>query len=82
MKKRTLFLCAAFFALSTFSLMGCSEKKEETPGRTVSNANTQEDEIKRIQNNPNMPPQAKLAAIKGLKDAQNAAQKSQAASSR
>ena len=76
MKHRTMFLCAALLAISALSVSGCSETKA-TPGRTVSTKNTEQDEIKRIQNDPRLPPQAKAAAIKGLQDGQKAAKMAQ-----
>jgi PBP1b-binding outer membrane lipoprotein LpoB len=49
-------------------LAGCGNKDE---GTTQQVSSTQEqDYIKRIENDPNMPPQAKAAAIKNMKDQQ------------
>lgn len=51
-------------------LGGCTERGEE--GRTVSSANAPpvQDQIKQIENNPNMPAQAKAAAIQQIKSRQ------------
>ncbi len=76
MKNRITYLCAAFLALSVLSLSGCSDNKEAS-GRTIRQTNTEQDEIKRIQNDPKMPPQAKAAAIKGLQEGQIAAKQAQ-----
>jgi outer membrane murein-binding lipoprotein Lpp len=55
-------------------LVGCSGDK----GRTVSsNPNTERDEINRIKNDPNMPQQAKDAALRGMQEGKLAAQQMQ-----
>jgi|GEM_PF-4629315 outer membrane murein-binding lipoprotein Lpp len=68
--KKTVFV-ATIVSILTVLAVGCS--KPEDPGRTVTEADTKQAEIERIKNDPNMPEQAKKAAIEGMEKGEKAA---------
>jgi PBP1b-binding outer membrane lipoprotein LpoB len=54
-------------------LAGCGNKDQGTTQQV--SATQEQDYIKRIQNDPNMPPQAKAAAIRSMQEQQENARK-------